>query len=245
MKLINILTKQLVLLGTIILIFSSCDLENEPEPTPTKTLMEGTWEVTEAYDSSGTDILDKLKVLKAIPSGGIPPFFHLSSDNGLISTAGPMTSYIVYNETFLSNLFSITAKIDQLFDYFTLSFDGGEWFIANGVVDRFTLEMKLEGVTGTSTLVEILNTFGVQPAWLETLKKVVYHRYKKVKISFQDTSNNIMVWELDDQTTSVYNWKNFEGDPFLWQGWEFPFAKCKFVLTKRSKDLQTLVTDLQ
>jgi len=50
MKLINILTKQLVLLGTIILIVSSCEKAVDPV-TPTNDLMEGVWKVTEAYDA--------------------------------------------------------------------------------------------------------------------------------------------------------------------------------------------------
>ena len=205
---------------------------------PTKTLMEGVWEVTEAYDSAGTNILDTLKVLKKIP-----PFFHLSSDGTVISTAGPMILYVVYNETFLSKLSLITSTIDQIFNYFDLNFNGGEFFIATGVVDRFTLEMQLEGIAGTSTLKDILTIFGVQPAWLET---VVYHKFKDVKLSFQDTVGNIMVWEFDDQTTAEYNTKDQFGNKVLWQGWPVNnFAKCKFILTKRSKDLQTLVTELQ
>ena len=237
MKLINILTKQLVLLGTIILIFSSCDLEDEPEPTPTKTLREGVWEVTEAYDNDSTDILNNFKVLNKIP-----PFFHLSSDGTVISTAGPMILYVVYNETFLSKLSLIISTIDQIFNYFNLNFNGGEFFIASGVVDRFTLEMKLEGVAGTSTLKDILTVFGIQAEWLET---VVYHKYKNVKVSFQGSTNSIMIWEFDNQTIAEYNTKDQFGTYVFWQGWPVnTFSKSKFVLTKKTKSLQDLVNEL-
>jgi len=242
MKLINILTKQLVLLGTIILIFSSCDLENEPEPTPTKSLMEGVWEVTEAYDSSSTDILDTISV--KVLGKKIPPFFHLSSDGTVISTAGPMISYVVYNETFLGKLSLITSIIDQIFNYFGLDFNGGEFFIATGVVNRFTLEMKLEGIAGTSTLKDILTVFGIQAEWLET---VVYHKYKNVKVSFQGSTNTVMVWEFDNQTIAEYNTKDQFGNNVIggWGGWPVEtFSKCKFVLTKKTKSVQDLVNDL-
>jgi len=238
MKLINILTKQLVLLGTIMLIFSSCDLENEPDPTPTKTLMEGVWEVTEAYaDGDTANIIDNFKVLKKIP-----PFFHLSSDGTVISTAGPMISYIVYGETFLAKLSQVTSIIDQIFNYFGLDFNGGEFFIATGVVNRFTLEMKLEGIAGTNTLKDILTIFGIQAEFLET---VVYHKYKNVKVSFQDKSNSIMVWEFDSQTIAEYNTKDQFGTYILWQGWSInTFSKSKFVLIKKIKSVQDLVSEL-
>ncbi|MBW8050828.1 MAG: PKD domain-containing protein [Cytophagales bacterium] len=205
--------------------------------TPTKTLMEGVWEVTEAYDSSGTDILDTLKVLKKIP-----PFFHLSSDGTVISTAGPMILYIVYNQTFLGKLSLITSTIDQIFNYFGLNFNGAEFFIATGVVDRFTLEMKLEGIAGTSTLKDILTIFGIQLEFLET---VVYHKYKNVKVSFGST-NNVMVWEFDNQTIAEYNTKDQFGNYVIWKGWSInKFSKCKFVLTKKTKSIQDLVNDLK
>ena len=239
MKLIKILSKKLALFLIIMLILSACEKEEDP-PIPTKTYMEGVWEVTEAYDydSASTDILDNFTIL-----GKIPPFFHLSSDGTVISTAGPMISYIVYGETFLAKLSQITSIIDQIFNYFGLDFNGGEFFIATGVVDRFTLEMKLEGIAGTSTLKDILSIFGIQAEFLET---VVYHKFMDVKVSFQDKSNNIMVWEFDDQTVAEYNIKDQYGTKILWYGWPISnFSKCKFVLTKKTKSVQDLVTDLQ
>ncbi len=237
MKLIKILSKKLALFLIIMLILSACEKEEDP-PIPTKTHMEGVWEVTEAYDSASTDILDNFTIL-----GKIPPFFHLSSDGTVISTAGPMISYIVYGETFLAKLSQITSIIDQIFNYFGLDFNGGEFFIATGVVDRFTLEMKLEGIAGTSTLKDILSIFGIQAEFLET---VVYHKFMDVKVSFQDKSNNIMVWEFDNQTVAEYNAKDQYGTKFLWYGWPISnFSKCKFVLTKKTKSVQDLVNDLQ
>ena len=103
--------------------------------------------------------------------------------------------------------------------------------------------MKLEGIAGTSTLKDILSIFGIQAEFLET---VVYHKFMDVKVSFQDKSNNIMVWEFDNQTFAEYNAKDQYGTKFLWYGWPISkFSKCKFVLTKKTKSVQDLVNDLE
>jgi len=209
-------------------IFTSCEKTDE---TPTKKRMEGVWQVVEAYDSSGTDIMSKIQ-------GVIPiTVVYLTSDNTLLSTFGPLTTYLVYGDTKWTE---ISSKIDQVFNYANLSFNGGEYFIADGVVDRFTVEMKLEGIGGTSTLVEILNIFNIQAEWL---KSVVYHKFLDVKVSFNPTGDK-MTWTFDNTTFARYNMKDQYGDYVLWMG--FPtnkFSKSKFVLQKRSKTLQDLVQE--
>jgi hypothetical protein len=100
--------------------------------------------------------------------------------------------------------------------------------------------MKLEGIGGTSTLVEILNIFNIQAEWL---KEVVYHKFLDVKVSFNE-SNDVMTWEFDNQTWAKYNMKDQYGEYVLWGGWPISkFSKCKFELTKKSKTLNDLVSE--
>ncbi len=220
----------LVFISLIFMFSSSCKKE-EPE-IPTKTKMEGVWIVTEAYDSTGTSILDKIQN-DVIPLTA----FWLSSDNSISSTAGPMTTYIVYGD---NQWTEISSKIDQVFNYANLSYNGGEYFVADGTPDRFTIELKLEGIGGTSTLVEILNIFNIQAEWL---KEVVYHKFMDVAVSF-NKANDQMTWEWDSKTVAKYNMKDQYGDYVLWQGWPISkFSKCRFVLTKKSKTLNDLTTE--
>ncbi len=219
----------LVLLGFVVVFSSSCTKE-EPQ-VPTKTKMEGVWTVTEAYDSSGTDIMDKIQN-NVIPLTA----FWLTSDNSISSTSGPMTTYIVYGA---SKWTEISSKIDQVFNYANLSYNGGEYFVADGTPDRFTIELKLEGIGGTSTLVEILNLFGMQAEWL---KEVVYHKFMDVGVTFNET-NDQMTWVWDNKTSAKYNMKDQYGEYVLWQGWPISkFSKCRFVLTKQSKTLNDITT---
>jgi len=220
----------LISLGILIVISYSC--QKQEEEIPTKTKMEGVWVVTEAYDSSGTDIMDKIQN-SAIPVTA----FWLTSDNSISSTAGPMTTYIVYGD---NQWTEISSKIDQVFNYANLSYNGGEYFVADGTPDRFTIELKLEGIGGTSTLVEILNIFNIQAEWL---KEVVYHKFMDVAVSFNET-NDQMTWVWDSKTTARYNMKDQYGDYVLWEGWPIDkFSKCRFVLTKKSNTLNDIVTD--
>ncbi|PKP23159.1 MAG: hypothetical protein CVU05_00740 [Bacteroidetes bacterium HGW-Bacteroidetes-21] len=201
-------------------------------PTPTKTRMEGVWIVVEAYDSAGTSIMDKFQN-PLIPITAV----YLGSDNTILSTAGPMVTYMVYGE---SKWTQISAIIDQCFNYANLTFNGGEFFVADGVVDRFALEMKLEGIGGTSTLVEILNLFNIQAEWL---KEVVYHKFLDVSVSFNE-NNDRMTWELDGSTWAKYNMKDAQGEYVLWYGWPVTkFSRCKFVLEKKVKTLNDVVDE--
>lgn len=223
----------LLLLAFTLPFFSGCELEEEP---PTKSSMEGVWEMTEAYDASGTSIGEKLK----FPIVG----FHLSSDNTMISTAGPMFMHIVYGD---NKYTSIASKVDQVFNYAGLDFNGGEFFVAGGVVDRFTVEMKLEGLPGQKALTDLLDIIGIGQDYLDM---VIYHKFKNVKVTFSDDGESdegkraIMTWEFDEQTTAHYNTKNSEGEYVLWQGWPVDkFSKGRFVFKKTVKDLKTVVQD--
>jgi hypothetical protein len=227
------LKKELIFVasGIMVLFFGCSDVGNliKPDITPTKTQMEGVWKVTQAYDASDSSILSKISM----------PFaaFHLSSDNTVISTGGPMVTYIVYGP---NKWTEISAQIDQIFNYASLSFNGGEFFIGDSVQQRFTLEMKLEGVGGTKTLTDILQLFNIDAQWLKT---VVYHKFIGVKVGFNSDAT-VMTWELDNATTAVYNTKDSNGNYILWQGWPTnSFTRCRFILTKQSKDLADLIKD--
>lgn len=210
-------------------VFMSCQKD---APTPTKERMDGVWLVTEAYDSAGTSIIDKFQN-PLIPITA----FYLGSDNTVLSTAGPMVTYMVYGEAKWTQFSSI---IDQCFNYADLTFNGGEFFVADGVVDRFTLEMKLEGIGGTSTLADILSIFNIEAQWL---KEVVYHKFLDVKVTFSE-DNQRMIWELDNTTWAKYNMKNAQGEYVLWGGWPVTkFTRCKFVLDKKVKTLNDIVDE--
>lgn len=197
------------------------------DETPTKTRMEAVWEVTAAYDKDGNNILPKI----ARPVIG----YHLSSDNTVISTAGPMIMYIVYGDNKYTN---IAGTIDQVFNYASLDFNGGEFFVGGGIQDRFTLEMKLEGLPGQKALTTLLDLLGITQDWLDV---VVYHKFMDVGVSF-NYDNSQMTWEFDNLTTAVYNSKDNYGNYVSWMGWPTnSFTRCKFVLTKRTIDLKTLV----
>ncbi len=205
-------------------LFSSC-LKDE---TPTKTKMEGVWEVTGAYDEAGVSILNKIKFPVVA--------FHLSSDNTVISTSGPMMMYVVYGG---SKYTQIASDIDQVFNYVSLDFNGGEFFVGGGQQDRFTLEMKLEGLPGQKALTTLLDMLGVTQDYFDL---VIYHKFMDVKVEF-DATGDEMTWTFDTQTTAVYNTKDKYGNYLLWQGWPVnKFSRCTFVLTKRSIELKDLVT---
>lgn len=210
--------------------FSTCELEEE-KPTPTRELMQGVWEITEAYDTeTGDTITGKTKVLYS----GI----HLSSDGTVISTAGPLVTYLVYGD---SKWTEISSIVDQVFNYANLSFNGGEYFTKDDrVFDRFTLEMKLEGIGGSKSLEDILSIFNIEVKWLKT---VVYHKFLNVEIEVDEDNPDYMVWTFDSVTTTSYNTKDYTGTPVFWGGWTAPFRKCKWVLEKRSKSLEELVKE--
>jgi len=228
MKTLNF-TCRFLFIAVISFSLLSCEKD---APTPTKTRMQGVWLVTGAYDSSGTSIMDKFQN-PLIPITA----FYLGSDNTVLSTAGPMVTYVVYGETKWTQISSI---VDQIFNYANLTFNGGEYFVADGVVDRFALEMKLEGIGGSSTLADVLSLFQIQAQWL---KEVVYHKFLDVEVSFND-ANDVMEWEFDANTWAKYNMKDSYGEYVLWGGWPVTqFSKCKFVLSKKTKTLNDIVDE--
>ncbi|MHC1707597.1 MAG: hypothetical protein AB9842_08755 [Bacteroidales bacterium] len=212
-----------ILVSLLFLTISSCVKDD----TPTKSKMEGVWEVTAAYNSAGQNILPKIEK----PVIG----FHLSSDNTVISTAAPMIMYIVYGD---NNYTDIASTIDQVFNYAGMDFNGGEFFIGGGQQDRFTLEMKLEGLPGQKSLTTLLDLLGITQDWLDV---VVYHKFMDVAVSFNYDGTQ-MTWEWDELTTAVYNTKDNYGNYVSWFGWPTDdFTRCRFVLTKKTIQLEDLV----
>lgn len=210
----------------LIITFTACDLiEEEP---PTKTQMEGVWSVSKAYDTeTGQDITSQVN----FPITA----FQLSSDGTIISTAGPLIMYIVYGD---SKYVEIASKIDEVFNYASLDFNGGEFFIGGGVQPRFTLEMKLEGLPGQKALTTLLELLGIGNDYLDV---VVYHKFLNVKVDFSEDYNT-MYWEIDSQTTAVYNTKDNQGNYVLWNGWPVnSFSKVQITLEKQVQDLRDLV----
>ncbi|KMQ50006.1 hypothetical protein CHISP_3095 [Chitinispirillum alkaliphilum] len=201
------------------------ELDNE---TPTRSRIQGTWEVVEAYDEDGICIMDKL----SFPA----TFFHFSSDNSVVSTAGPLTMHLVYGS---ARWVEIAAKFDQVFNYAGLDFTGGEWFMRGGNVDRFTLEMKLEGLPGQKSLTELLNILGIARNHLDM---VIYHKFMDINISFNFWDRNTMYWDFDHRTFAEYNTKDEYGRYVLWEGVQaHRFSRSRFVLEKRSRDINDLV----
>ena len=206
-------------------IFSSC----EKEKTPTRTLMQGIWTVQHVYDASGVDHAAQLN----FPITA----FWLSDDNSVVSTAAPLMMYVVYGD---SKYTQIASDIDQVFNYAGLKYNGGEFFLEDGVVDRFTLEMKLQGLPGQHSLTELLSLLGVNSSFLNT---VVYHKFINVGVAFAD-DNNTMTWTIDDNTTALYNTKDAQGNYILWGGWPVnSFTRCSIVLSNQSKSLDDIVTE--
>lgn len=207
------------------------------EPTATKILMQGTWELTAAEDANGNDILSKV----AFPVTAI----QLTDDNGLLGTHAPLATRTVYGDT---KWVEVSGKMNQLFDYANLRFNTGEFFVGEGTVDNFTVEYKLQATALAGGLTDILNIFGIANGWLQ---QTIYHKFTKVKISFpgdsKALSNNndekkTMIWEFTADTQGYYNYKDAQGNQLLWQGWPVDkFAKGKYTWTKRVEGLNDIV----
>jgi hypothetical protein len=223
--------KFLSLIAVFALLFTSCEIEE----TPTKVLMQGTWELTEALDADGNDITNKL----AFPVTVI----QLTDDNGMLGTQGPMFTHIVYGG---SKWIEVSAKIKQVFDYANFRFNSGEFFLEAGTTDRFTVEAKLQATAAAGGLKDILQIFNIDNAWLQ---QVIYHRFINVKVDLPKMENtkerNIMTWEFDDLTTATYNYKDSQGNNLLWGGWPVDrFTKgVKFTFQKRVKGLNEIVQE--
>ncbi len=204
---------------------SACTTDEKP----TKTSMEGVWTVTHVYDGSGADLASKFN----FPITA----FHLSSDNTVISTASPLIMYLVYGD---NKYTQIASYVDQVFNYVSLDFNGGEFFVAGGTPDRFTLEMKLEGLPGQKTLTTLLDMLGITQDYLDL---VVYHKFQDVGVDFSEDYNT-MTWTFDATTTAVYNTKDNNGNYILWGGWPVEnFSHCTIELKKQTKDLTQVVQD--
>jgi hypothetical protein len=129
-----------------------------------------------------------------------------------------------------------------VFNYVSLDFNGGEFFVGGGVQDRFTLEMKLEGLPGQKALTTLLDMLGITQDYLDV---VIYHKFMDVGVSF-DATGDQMTWNIDNTTTAVYNTKDNYGNYILWQGWPVNnFSKCQIVMKKRSVELKDIVTEHQ
>lgn len=218
--------KFLLLFSAACLVFlNSC----EKDETPTKTRMEGVWTVSHVYDRSGNDLVGRFN----FPITA----FHLSSDQTVISTACPLVMYLVYGD---NKYTQIASTIDQVFNYAGLDFSGGEFFVSGGVVNRFTLEMKLEGLPGQKALTTLLDILGITQDYLDI---VIYHKFMDVGVYFEN-NNNTMRWEFDDKTFAEYNTKNNYGNYILWGGWPVEnFSRCTIVLEKQVTDLTQVVQE--
>lgn len=207
-------------------VFSSCE-ELEQSKPPTKNSMEGVWKVTQVINSTGQDITPQL----SYPVVG----FHLSSDGTVISSAGPLIMYIVYGQ---SKYTQIASMIDQVFNYSSLSFNGGEFFIGGGQQESFTLEMKLEGLPGQKSITELLDIIGIGNAYLDV---VIYHKFMNVGVSFSKDYKT-MTWIFDSYTQAVYNKKDQYGNYVLWNGWPVDnFQHCQITLSKQTVELRDLI----
>jgi hypothetical protein len=224
----SLLVKLSVISFVVVALFiSSC----EKEKTPTKTLMEGVWTVKHVYDANGADHAGKVN----FPITA----FWLTSDNSISSTSAPLMMFVVYGD---NKYTQIASDIDQVFNYTGVDYTGGEYFVADGVVDKFTLEMKLQGLPGQHALTELLALLNINADFLDV---VVYHKFMDVGIDFTD-DNNTMTWTIDDNTTALYNTKNSYGNYVLWGGWPVnQFTRCRIVLEKQVKDLNQVVLDAQ
>jgi len=216
------------MLALIAFSFASCD---EVE-TPTHELMQGVWEITEAYDANDSSIIEHVNHM-------LPTYIWLDDMNGVTSTAGPMFMYIVYGE---SKFITITSKLDEAFKYADLTLTNGEFFMEKDkVVERFTIEMKMKFPT-IETLETILDLMGLSlPSFVES---VIYHKFIDVKVEIDDTDKETMIWTFDDVTQARYNIKDQYGDYVSWTGMPVEdFQRCKFVMVKKVKGIDELVTE--
>jgi hypothetical protein len=227
------LFKSLFLSGFISVSLISC----VDEPPPTKTLMQGNWELTEAKDAGGDDIKDKIAFPVTV--------MQLTDDNGMVGTIGPMFMYLVYGG---SKWVTASAKIDQLFDYANLRFNTGEFFVASGNVEEFTVEGKLQATALAGGLSDLLSIFGVGNGYFQ---QTIYHKFLHVTVSFpnadaknktSDGEYDTMVWEFTDATEGQYNYKDPSGNYVLWGGWPVDkFTRATFTFQKKTEGINDIV----
>ncbi len=233
----NLLKQKIWLFSSIsILLFAqSC----KKEPTATKILMQGNWELVEAYDENGNDILTEV----SFPITAL----QLTDDNGMVGTQGPMFTRIVYGP---SKWIEVSAKIKQVFDYANFRFNTGEFFLDGGIQERFTVEAKLQATAAAGGLKDILEILGVGNAYFQ---QVIYHRFVGVKVefpnqdldAFEPTANegDIMIWEFDNETQALYNYRDANGNFVAWLGWPVEnFQKGRYVFQKRTQGVNEMVS---
>lgn len=210
------------------------------EPPPTKTLMQGNWELTAATDTAGNDIMSKVAFPVTV--------MQLTDDNGMLGTIGPKFMYLVYGG---SKWTSLSAKMGQVFDYANLRLNTGEYFVESGTVDRFTVEGKLQATAiAGGVLSDLLQILNIGNGWLQ---QTVYHKFIGVKVTFPEGTNgkrgendvyDTMIWEFDDETQAVYNYKDGQGNYVLWQGWPIDkFTRGTFTWTKRTESINEVVQE--
>ncbi|MBN8701443.1 MAG: hypothetical protein J0M08_00095 [Bacteroidetes bacterium] len=233
---IKILFRNIFLLAVLATLFTSCAKES----TATKILMQGNWELTEAYDAAGNDILSQI----SFPVTAI----QLTDDNGMLGTQAPLATRLVYGNT---NWSQASGKMNQVFDYANLRFNTGEFFVGEGVTDVFTVEFKLQATAIAGGLSDILTIFGVGNGWLQ---QTIYHKFTNVSVVFpeqieEDVTDPIksattMIWEFNENTNALYNYKDSQGNYTIWNGWPVNnFTKGKFVFTKKIKGLNDIVSE--
>lgn len=225
------------LLGLFIIALVGC----KKDPTPTKQLMQGNWELTSATDDGGNDITSQV----AFPVTVI----QLTDDNGMIGTQGPMFTRIVYGD---SKWIQASAKIKQIFDYANLRLNTGEFFVGEGVQNTFTVEAKLQATAAVGGLKDVLEILGVANGYLQ---QTIYHKFLNVSVSFpgyseedgafsnnKNESADIMVWEFTTATEGAYNYKDAQGNQLMWNGWPVnSFKRCKFTFTKRTQGINDII----
>jgi hypothetical protein len=228
--------KILFVLSVTVVFFSSCT----KEPTATKILMQGNWQLTAATDANGNDILSKVTFPVTV--------IQLTDDNGMLGTHAPLATRVVYGDTKWTEA---SGKMNQLFDYANLRLNTGEFFVGEGSVNNFTIEFKLQATAiAGGVLSDILSIFGVANGWLQ---QTVYHKFTNVRISFPgeeptiftskaNEDRNTMIWEFTDQTQGFYNYKDSQGNSVLWNGWPVDkFARGKYTWTKKTEGINDIV----
>ncbi len=224
------ITKSSLIAVVTVFILSSC--EPIDDPTPTHDLMQGVWELTEAYDEDDSLITDKVTNL-------FPSYLHLDDNNSVNSTMGPFFMYVVYGK---SDFVTFMSKLDQAFSYADMKLTEGEFFmIKNEVVDRFTVEIKMKFLTMES-LTTILEMIGINPPGL--MEAVIYHKFMDVNVLINDDNSEVMTWKFDEKTQPVYNIKDQYGNYVSWSGVDpGKFSKIEVVFNKRVKSLTELIQE--
>ncbi|PLX01263.1 MAG: hypothetical protein C0594_13560 [Marinilabiliales bacterium] len=217
-----------------VFLFNSCELEEKP--TPTHELMQGVWELVEAYDANDSLITDRV-------TSFYPTYLHLDDMNSVNSTAGPLFMYIVYGD---SRFIEVQSKMGDIFKYADLTLTEGEWFIKkNEVVTDFTIEMKLKFPT-MDVFTNIMELMNVDVGGIvgDMLDAVIYHKFLTVAVEINDDNDESMTWTFSDETQAQYNTKDYTGTYMSFTGVGVEeFSRCKLKFVKKVESLTNLVND--